>query len=93
MPWDNSTRAARLPPDWRRRRARVLRRDNFTCQHPGCTHHDPSGTTLEVDHMQRGDDHSLPNLQTLCVDHHKVKTIQERRQPRTRPAESHPGLL
>lgn len=94
MPWDNSTRSARLPRGWHTRiRPRILRRDDHTCTHPGCHHRDPTGHTLQVDHIIPGDDHSDHNLQTLCEDHHKQKTIAERRQPRNRPAEPHPGIL
>lgn len=91
MAWDNSTRKARLPANWKRLRARVLRRDHHTCTR--CPHRDPTTRTLEVDHIVPGDDHSIGNLQTLCVDCHKRKTIEERRQPRNRPRERHPGML
>lgn len=92
MAWDNSNRRARLPSNWKKLRARVLRRDDHTCTYPRCHHHDPTARTLEVDHIVPGDDHSFSNLQTLCVDCHTRKTLEERRQPRNRPAERHPGL-
>ncbi len=96
--WNGSDRAARLPPDWPRRRARVLRRDHHRCcqlteDGTRCGWTDPTGKTLEVDHIARGDDHSLTNLQVLCREHHQLKTIKERRPPRQRPRESHPGLV
>lgn len=101
--WNGSTRSARLPGDWPRRRARALRRDHHRCcqileDGTRCTWTDPTGKTLEVDHIARGDDHSLTNLQTLCGrgstnDHHQVKTIAERRPPRRRPQEPHPGQV
>jgi 5-methylcytosine-specific restriction enzyme A len=92
MAWETSTRRQQLPSDWRKRRARALRRDTYHCQHPGCPHQDPTGHTLEVDHINGRHDHRLPNLQTLCAEHHKAKTLAERQPPRRRPDEPHPGL-
>lgn len=72
--WAGSTRRRRLPPDWERRRRSVLARDP-TCQ-DGRT---CQGLALsrEVDHIQPGDDHSLTNLQGICVDCHQAKTQAE----------------
>jgi hypothetical protein len=54
----------------------------------------------ECDHKTPGDDHSLNNLQGLCLRHHKQKTQLEaqaakaaRRALRARPPERHPGDL
>jgi 5-methylcytosine-specific restriction endonuclease McrA len=33
--------------------------------------------STEVDHIERGDDHSLANLQGLCGPCHRAKTAQE----------------
>lgn len=103
MAWDNSNRASRLPPDWPKRRAATLRRDKYRCRWilpdgTRCGWSDPTGDTLECDHVNRGDDHRLDNLQTLCgrgspANHHQTKTILERRAPRRRPMESHPGEI
>lgn len=103
MPWstaNKSPRAARLPPDWRRRRAHVLRRDGYRCQardYLGALCGEPAN---QCDHMVRGDDHSLANLQALCEWHHRRKTAQEggrasarARVPREREPERHPGFL
>jgi 5-methylcytosine-specific restriction protein A len=77
-PWEGSTRKARLPPDWQRRRRRILRRD-FTCRHPGC-----DSLSDEVDHIDGTDNHNDSNLQGLCRYHHQQKTVREARQARER---------
>lgn len=66
-PWDSSDRKERLPSDWQARRRVVIHRDGGKCQQCG-----QAGT--DVDHKIAGDDHSLNNLQLLCVDCHKAKT-------------------
>lgn len=69
-PWEGSTRSARLPSNWPRLRAHVLMRD------PICRICNVNAST-EVDHIQRGDDHSLGNLQGVCTPCHTVKTQRE----------------
>lgn len=89
-PWANSDRASRLPADWPRRRAAVLRRDAHTCRlgYPKiCTL-----LATEVDHRTRGDDHALSNLQAVCAPCHQHKTNHVDRPKRTRPPNQHPGL-
>jgi 5-methylcytosine-specific restriction endonuclease McrA len=101
--WQNSDRRDRLPPDWFKIRARVLRRDDHTC-----THRDDYGIrcvdlATDVDHINPGDDHSPENLRSLCAWHHQKKSSAEggraaqanrRRQDRKfRRTEDHPGLL
>jgi 5-methylcytosine-specific restriction protein A len=99
MAWSGSDRASRLPGNWGTIRLRVLRRDGWRCKatlSDGTRCPEP-GT--EVDHMQRGDDHSLANLQALCSWHHAKKSsaegraAQAPRPSRYRKAEAHPGLL
>ncbi|TRX43739.1 HNH endonuclease [Corynebacterium guaraldiae] len=96
MSWSTSDRRKRLPSDWSRRRLEVLRRDQHQCRAkgPGC-----KGRATEVDHILRGDDHSLNNLQALCSVCHRRKTLSEaqaasarRRSRRFRSIESHPGM-
>lgn len=90
--WANSDRRARLPADWPKRRAAVLRRDHHYCQirGPRCVL-----TATEVDHIVAGDNHDLANLQAVCEPCHRAKTNAERPKlpPRKRPPESHPGMI
>lgn len=65
-------RSERLPRDWRHKRLVVLARQKWLCAYPGCCLE-----AVEVDHIQRGDDHRLENLQGLCVKHHRQKTQGE----------------
>lgn len=96
MPWDGSTRRDRLPPTWATEIVpTVLARDSHRCQIqlPGCT-----GTATEVDHIRRGDDHRLINLQGACEWCHARKSSAEGnaariRYARHRPPEQHPGVL
>ena len=87
-----SWRTAPLPRDWKRIRAKVLRRDGGLCQWPGCT--EPA---TDVDHMGDPNDHRLEMLQSLCGWHHRRKTATEAgrsyRPPSSkRPPEKHPGI-
>lgn len=98
MAWEGSTRHARLPADWRTRRARVLKRDDYRCVAVEDGHR-CSEVATDVDHIVRGDDHRETNLQSLCHWHHARKTAAEAaeaRRPRPsalRPREPHPGAL
>lgn len=93
MAWEGSTRRARLPADWPQRVAAVKRRDRgicYVCGEPGAD---------QVDHIRRGDDHSLGNLGSIHDDPcHRAKTAREAaearaaRPRRQRPSEPHPGL-
>lgn len=71
-PWAGSTRSQRLPPNWSKIRRRVIARDHGRCQWPDC-----GAPGTEVDHITRGDNHTLANLQLLCAPHHKTKTASE----------------
>jgi 5-methylcytosine-specific restriction protein A len=89
--WSASTRRARLPKDWAKRRRIVLQRDP-TCQlrYTGCT-----GRSTEVDHIEPGDDHRLTNLQGACHPCHARKSALEgaaAKPSRRRAPEPHPGL-
>lgn len=94
--WSNSARARRLPSDWAARRATVMTRDGaicWICHGPGAD---------EVDHIHRGDDHSLINLAPIHQDVypfcHRKKSSAEGNRERWRyregrQAERHPGML
>ncbi|MFH8751109.1 HNH endonuclease [Streptomyces rimosus] len=90
--WQGSDRVKRLPPGWKKIRARVLARD-VTCQICGVR---PS---THCDHIQaKTDDHRPEGLQGVCAECHGRKSSAEgnaapRTKPgRTRPPETHPGL-
>lgn len=103
MSWSNSTRRQRLPADWNTIRRKVLKRDGYMCQQelPDKTLCLDSAT--DVDHIRRGDDHSLSNLRAMCRMHHARKSAGEggqamqakRRQnaKKLKRVEGHPGLL
>lgn len=97
--WHGSDRKARLPADWGRLRAVVLRRCGNRCEHveDGLRCHDPA---TDVDHIIPGDSHVLENLQGLCNKHHLIKTARETnaaraeiRKLRKLPEEPQPGLI
>ena len=99
MAWATSNRASRLPKDWERRKAAVKRRDHGRCQ---ASKHNPrcDGQGTEVDHIHRGDDHRLENLELLNHYCHQDKTNAENKARRQawaamkhRPAEKHPGAI
>lgn len=73
--WQGSTRKERLPRDWATRRQIVLKRDRGICYLCG----QPGADT--VDHVIRGDDHSLTNLAAVhdrTPPHcHRDKTSKE----------------
>lgn len=96
--WGNrSSRKAPLPSDWKRRRRAVFTRDGYTCTNCGWV--DPSGGTLECDHLGAPDDHSFDHLTTLCgrgtpSNCHGRKTSAAGKPTALvkRPPERHPGI-
>lgn len=81
-------------------RRAILERDRYRCV--VCGYHDRSGRTLVADHITphaEGGDDSEENGQTLCTEHHHVKTAveiargQARRPRRARQRERHPGVM
>lgn len=99
MGWETSDRRSRLPADWQKIRLRVLRRDGYRCQMPLSSGGICGAPARDVDHVQRGDDHSTTNLRALCPYCHGQKTAREgaaaapRRASRKRAPEKHPGAL
>jgi len=94
MPWSTSTRRTELPRNWATIRKRVLIRDRYRCQAPAC-----ASRATDVDHIVRGAGDDDANLQSLCADHHRAKTVAEAhdamRQQRAKarhPVEQHPGM-
>lgn len=85
-------RMSELPPNWKQIRRRVLARDHHTCVMCGA----PAN---QVDHIVRGQDHSLGNLRSLCEHCHMVRTGRDggstprRTRTRARPEPKHPGML
>ena len=95
MPWSTSDRRSRLPADWQRRRARILRRDRYRCQ---LRDHGCLGIATEVDHIEAGDNHDDANLHAVCERCHTAKTLAEAAAARAairarglRNPEAHPG--
>lgn len=91
--WQDSNRVKRLPPGWKKIRARILERDP-TCKICGVR---PSRF---CDHIEaKVDDHSEAGLQGVCGPCHDQKSSREgneaqQKNPRPgirRPPEQHPG--
>lgn len=100
MGWETSDRRFRLPRDWGQRRRVVLARCGYQCEHVDSQGLRCVDRAVEVDHVERGDDHSLENLQGLCAWHHRRKTVGEatearrlaRERARQAVRDSHPGM-
>lgn len=104
MGWESSDRRARLPADWAKRRAAVLKRDGYQCTHVRWdTEQRCAEPATECDHVKPGDNHSYENLQSLCGYHHAQKTARESAQARAReryarpsrrrPDDDHPSVI
>jgi 5-methylcytosine-specific restriction protein A len=93
MSWATSTRRSRLPSNWDTIRAYVLHRDDWRCQirGPRC-----AGRASDVDHIERGDNHAVKNLQAACRPCHASKSSREGRAAKASPKrapETHPGII
>ncbi|UVK64308.1 HNH endonuclease [Mycobacterium phage SydNat] len=95
--WLSSTRRQELPPNWEEIRQEVLNDADGVCEirWPGCL-----GWATDVDHIQRGNDHSRRNLRAACKSCHGKKSSaegnarkRELRARRKRPQDRHPGSL
>lgn len=92
--WEGSNRKQELPANWRELRRKVATRAGFRCQ--GIVDGQRCANRgSHCDHIERGMDHSVENLQWLCPDCHNRKSGREgaqARAPLKRPPERHPGL-
>lgn len=87
-------RSIPLPPNWKRLRARILKRDGGICyvyQQPGAD---------AVDHIVpafRGGTEDASNLASIyggASPHcHRTKTAHEAKPPRRRPTSTNPGVI
>lgn len=74
-PWSTHGAGQGRGRPWRRQRWACFERDDFTCQDPGCGHRDPTGKTIEADHIGPTDD--LEDLLTRCKSHHLKHTLDD----------------
>ncbi len=100
--WATSNRRAELPSNWRELRWERFELDDFTCV--DCGHRDPTGATLEADHVGDRHDHRIGQLRTRCGrgtenNCHGRHTQEQAAAARAampkanRPRPRHPGLL
>ena len=97
MAWSTSDRRSRLPANWRIVREQALERDGYRCvalvREEGRRPRRCTERATDVDHRERGDDHRLENLQSLCEEHHDAKTQAEAGEARSaKRAEIHKRL-
>ena len=74
--WADSDRRQRLPPDWDARCVEVYRLKGHRCYVVEYGRRCPNRAT-QVDHVRRGDDHSIENLAPICDDCHGRKSSRE----------------
>lgn len=86
------------PPDWKERRRRVYRRDDYTCQNCGARGGRYGNTELHAHHIvpkSQGGGHQLDNLETLCVrchnaaHDHDIRPFAESAHPEPQPTTDH----
>lgn len=103
MPWQTSTRKARLPKDWDRIRKPVLERCGYRCEYVRSDGRRCGSKATHVDHIVpdfKGGTDDPSNLQGLCPFHHGRKSALEGneakeaiRQTLKRPPEQNPGAI
>lgn len=89
VPWRGSASRATRGPEWFALRKAVLRRDGYTCAHPGCTN--PASVADHIVPAAEGGRTVLENLQALCHKHSDDKTEQERRRGISRRSQGYYG--
>lgn len=90
----SAPRKLTLPADWPERRFKVRLRAGGRCERQDGDVRCPAVGT-DCDHIVRGNNHDLENLQWLCREHHNAKTSAEGNAARPRlyrDPEPHPGL-
>jgi hypothetical protein len=101
MPYGpHSSRTTPLPENWRSEiRPRILKRDDYICVWVTNGIRCQERAT-DVDHIGDPADHRDENLRALCAGHHRKRSssqggraAQEKRIPRKRAPERHPGLI
>lgn len=97
--WAGSDRRERLPANWAELREAVMRRAGGRCEAIKSSGQRCPNGGRDCDHIQAGDDHSLSNLQWLCIWHHRAKSSAEGNDAQAvvraklrRPGRRHPGL-
>lgn len=98
--WVGSDRRSRLPNNWAELVTIIKARAGGQCEQIKADGQRCTNQGTDVDHINRGDDHSLDNLQLLCHwPHHARKTASEGNQARNavyaktkRPQPKHPGI-
>lgn len=78
-PWSTHGAGQGRGRTWRKQRWACLERDNFTCV--DCGYRDPTGRTLEADHI--GPTDQIEHLRTRCTDCHRTKTLADATASRT----------
>ena len=71
-----------------RLRRQTLARDRYTCRRCGVV--DRSGRSLQADHiapLDLGGANALDNMQTLCIDCHRAKSVAEQKEAAARRIE------
>ena len=76
MGWESSNRRSKLPANWPELRKEVRARSGGRCEvvvdGKRC-----QNRAVDVDHVNRGNDHSLSNLRDICEPHHDAKSSRE----------------
>lgn len=87
-------RSTPLPSNWKRLRARVLRRDGGFCHVCGAPGADAVDHIVPAFRGGTDDESNLAPIHDHVPPHcHRAKTARESNPPRRRPVGTHPGAL